>query len=287
MPRHSRKRAMAAASSHDSPESDPVKGAGDSFARKACLSEAHTTSTGFSPVVVSSVAYIGTIASFLIASLVPGLPKLPFPVVGCMVTANSGKFGVWQPGAHTIFMGLYVAHFIRRTLEVLFVHRFKRRMSLTETLGAPVYYWTFGFWAGWALRPDLGYINTHIAIFSVGIVIFIFGEVGNCTAHIQLRMLRSGTTEGRQSSLSSGHVIPRSLLFSLVSCPHYTCEIISWLGFFLATWTLNGALFLVATIITLTVYSHKHHRRYKEEFDGRDGRELYPKVRKALIPFIF
>ncbi|XP_038067345.1 very-long-chain enoyl-CoA reductase-like [Patiria miniata] len=282
MPKQSRRRKMAepAISSDEGRESDPINVNRPSAAAQ--------TTKGFNAVVVNSGFYIGTIVSFLLASLVPGLPKLPFPVIGCMVTANSGSFGRWQPGGQVILMVLYVGHFIRRTAEVLFVHRYKRKMPLGETLGAPVYYWTFGFWAGWALRPDLGYINTHVALFVAGAIIFIAGEVGNCAAHIQLRRLRGGDRkrEGQQAP-PSGHVIPRGVLFSLVSCPHYTSEIISWVGFFLATWTLNGALFLLATVITLIFYSTKHHRRYKEEFDGRDGRELYPTCRKALIPFIF
>ena len=29
------------------------------------------------------------------------------------------------------------------------------------------------------------------------------------------------------------------------------------------------------------------HKKYKKEFDGKEGRPLYPENRKALIPFIF
>jgi len=34
-------------------------------------------------------------------------------------------------------------------------------------------------------------------------------------------------------------------------------------------------------------YSLKKHKAYQQEFDGLAGRELFPKNRKALIPFIF
>ncbi|XP_033646253.1 very-long-chain enoyl-CoA reductase-like [Asterias rubens] len=241
---------------------------------------------GFNAVSTNSTFYIGTVVSFIIASFVPGLSRLPFPVIGCMINDISTWFGHWD-SAHVILVVLYSGHFVRRTLEVFLVHRYKRKMPLGETLGAPVYYWCFGFWAGWSLRPDLGYINTYLPLYLIGCATFLVGEVGNCVAHIQLRQLRHVKQDNTHEAPPSGHAIPRGLLFSLVSCPHYTFEIVTWTGFFLATWTLNGALFLAATLITLVVYSRKHHHRYKDEFNGRDGRELYPENRKALIPFLF
>ena len=115
---------------------------------------------------------------------------------------------------------------------------------------------------------------------------FLIGEAGNCFCHLKLRAFRKEKRAGWLSP-NSQHVLPHGFLFDCISCPHYSCEILSWLGFFLASWTLPAALFLLATIITLFVYAHKKHKAYQQEFDGLAGRELYPRNRKVLIPFVF
>ena len=183
-------------------------------------------------------------------------------------------------------MGLWSLHFLRRTIEVLFVHDYRRRMSIIESIVAHIYYWFFAFWIGISVRHDNGYRQTFLALVVAGSVIFMLGEFGNGLCHLKLRKFRR---EKREDSFSneSHHVLPRGCLFELVSCPHYLCEILSWLGFFLTSWVLPAAIFLLATLITLITYSYKKHRAYQQEFDGLAGKELYPRNRRALIPFIF
>lgn len=243
------------------------------------------TGLGFNPVVVNSVTYIGTLATFLIALKVPGIHVKNFPATGCLLVSNDAKFAENQYFEY-LFVGLWSLHFLRRTIEVLFVHDYRRRMSVIESIGAPIYYWFFAFWIGVALRHDNGYRQTFLALVVAGSVVFLMGEFGNGFCHLKLRALRK---EKREDFFSNGsqHVLPRGCLFELVSCPHYSCEILSWLGFFLTSWVLSAAIFLLATFITLVTYSYKKHKAYKQEFDGLADRELYPKNRKALIPFIF
>lgn len=240
---------------------------------------------GFNPVLVNSATYIGTLAVFLVAMKVPGISVQYFPATGCLLVSNDATLAENQDLEY-LFVGLWSLHFLRRTIEVLFVHDYRRKMPCVESIGAPIYYWFFAFWNGIALRHDNGYRQTFIALIAVGSAMFLLGEFGNCYCHLKLRAFRK---EKRAGSLShnSQHVIPRGCLFECVSCPHYLCEILSWLGFFLATWILPAALFLLATVITLVTYSYKKHKAYQQEFDGLAGRELYPKNRKALIPFIF
>lgn len=241
--------------------------------------------SGFSPVVVNSATYIGTLAVFLLAVKVPGISLTHFPATGSLLVSNNKKFSTNQDWEY-LFIGLWSVHFLRRTVEVLFVHDYRRRMPLIESIGAPVYYWFFAFWTGVALRHDNGYKQTFLPLIVVGSIIFFLGEFGNSYCHFKLKAFRK---ERRQQSFSekSQHVIPHGFLFEFVSCPHYLCEIVSWIGFFIATWTLPSALFLLATILTLVTYSYKKHKAYQEEFNGTAGKDLYPKNRKALIPFIF
>ena len=243
------------------------------------------TKMSVNAIAVSSIAYIGSLGAFLLGSFVPNLPGIP---IGNVLPSHQEKWRTWTD-AQSILIILYGLHFLRRTFEVFFVHKYVRRQTVLDAIGAQIYYWAFAFWIGWSIRPDTGYVNTYLTLFIIGCIIFLIGEMGNCAAHWQLRKLRSAQlqTESGDSIGTRGHIIPKGVLFSYVSCPHYSFEIITWLGFLLATWVLATMLFFLATFITLLIYSRKHHQRYKDEFDGEHGRELYPTRRRALIPFVW
>lgn len=107
----------------------------------------------------------------------------------------------------------------------------------------------------------------------------MLAEAGNARAHVMLRVLRPpGTSQKR---------IPRGFLFELVSCPHYLCEIASWIGFNLVTGTIAGCAFMLVGAGILGAWAHSRHMAYKKDFDGAEGRLLYPRNRRALIPFLF
>lgn len=241
---------------------------------------------GCNPVFINALTYIGTMAAFLVAVFVKEIKLHYFPATGCLVPGPTDSTFAQEKNIKYLFIGLWELHFLRRTIEVLFVHDYKRKMSFTESLGAPLYYWFFAFWNGVAIRSDNGYNPTYLPMASVGGVLFIVGEFGNCYCHYLLRSFRKAK---RRSFLSkeSKHVIPSGFLFELVSCPHYFFEIVTWVGFLLTTWTLAAVVFLSASAITLFIYAHKKHKAYVMEFDGLAGRDLYPRNRKALIPFLF
>lgn len=94
--------------------------------------------------------------------------------------------------------------------------------------------------------------------------------------------------------------IPHGYGFSLVSCPNYTFEILSWVTISLMTNSyastflshLNylffsiltcptGWLFVFVSTYQMTVWAIKKHKNYKKEFSKE-----YPKGRKAIFPFI-
>jgi very-long-chain enoyl-CoA reductase len=81
--------------------------------------------------------------------------------------------------------------------------------------------------------------------------------------------------------------IPRGFLFQRVSCPHYLFEILSWAGFNLVTQTWAGVAFMLVGAGILAAWAHTRHVAYRKDFDGREGREMYPAQRRALIPFVF
>ena len=108
--------------------------------------------------------------------------------------------------------------------------------------------------------------------FLLGVSIFFLGMIINIKSDNILFSLRD---DG-----STGYKIPRGGLFERVSSPNYLGEIIEWIGFAIATWSLAGLTFAVWTFCNLAPRAFAHHRWYKEEFSN------YPKNRKALIPFV-
>ena len=209
------------------------------------------------------------------------MAHLPFPLTGSFV---GDKNGISQKTIRYIIFTMWCIHFIRRIVEVFFVHIYNRRMPLVETIGGPVYYWTFALFNAWAIDRDV-YTSTCLSLVAIGTILFIFGEIGNGWCHYKLRCFRTGSYDSSLLSLKTGHVVPHGGLFNFVSCPHYFCEIVTWLGFFMAAFTLWALLFLLCTVLTLVIYSKKKHNLYQTEFDGKDGKPFYPN-RKSLVPFL-
>ncbi|HEX2671839.1 MAG TPA: hypothetical protein VHM25_13245 [Polyangiaceae bacterium] len=174
---------------------------------------------------------------------------------------------------------LWSAHFIRRTVESAFVHRYsKPSIAASDYLTEYLYYWGFGAWIAWSVsataRPA-----PMTAPEVVGLVLFVVAESGNAHAHQMLRALR--TPGGRERQ------IPRGFLFERVSCPHYLFEILTWVGFNLVTQTWAGVAFMLVGAAILGAWARTRHLAYRKEFDGEGGRERYPEQRRALIPFVF
>ncbi|XP_004711208.1 3-oxo-5-alpha-steroid 4-dehydrogenase 2 [Echinops telfairi] len=116
--------------------------------------------------------------------------------------------------------------------------------------------------------------NWHTDIrFGLGVFIFILGMVINIHSDYIMRQLRKpGETTYR---------IPQGGLFTYVSGANYLGEIIEWMGFALATWSLPALAFAVFSFCFLGLRAFHHHRFYLKVFKD------YPRSRKALIPFIF
>lgn len=184
----------------------------------------------------------------------------------------------WPAGA-TLGTALWTLHFVRRSVESAWVHRYgKPRVALADALTEYLYYWGFAGWIAWSLAaqsyrspPQLGQ--------ALGAALFVAAEAGNARAHWMLRALRSPNSQEKR--------VPRGFLFEVLSCPHYACEILAWVGFNLATGTLAGSCFLLLGAGILSAWAHTRHVAYRREFDGQQGRELYPPKRRALLPYLF
>jgi 3-oxo-5-alpha-steroid 4-dehydrogenase 1 len=120
-----------------------------------------------------------------------------------------------------------------------------------------------GYPAGWLL--DFRFL--------AGMVLFLSGFIINLWADLKLRALRN---PGEIS-----YRIPYGGLFNWVSCPNYLGEIIEWIGWALATWSLPGLAFAIWTTANLAPRARSHHVWYHAKFPE------YPQKRKALLPLIW
>lgn len=106
--------------------------------------------------------------------------------------------------------------------------------------------------------------------FIIGIILFIMGYLINRSADRTLRSLRAPDEDN--------YKIPQTGLYRWVSCPNYLGEIIIWIGWAVATWSLPGLAFALWTIANLAPRARSHHAWYLENFED------YPSERKSLVP---
>jgi protein-S-isoprenylcysteine O-methyltransferase Ste14 len=117
-----------------------------------------------------------------------------------------------------------------------------------------------GYTARWLTDPR----------FVMGLALFLAGYVINRQADRELRRLRQPG--------ESGYAIPYGGWYRWISCPNYLGEIVEWIGWAMATWSLAGLAFAVWTVANLVPRARANHRWYRQHFAD------YPRGRKALLP---
>lgn len=187
---------------------------------------------------------------------------------------TSGRF---QDPALWAFWALFTVHYTNRTV----VYPLRSRMAGT-TMPLSVMLMAIAFNSvnasvnGWALfHADRTWGAAWLGDprFVAGAVVFLTGMAINLHADGVLRALRKpGETSYR---------IPLGGLYRWVSCPNYLGEILEWIGFAIATWSLPALGFALWTIANLAPRARSHHRWYRETFPD------YPPERRALLPFLW
>ena len=144
-------------------------------------------------------------------------------------------------------------------------------------LMAVVFNTSNGYLNGWSIasQPEK-YNELWLATpqFLIGISVFFFGMALNKISDRQLARL------GRSRDGDDGYKVPHGFAYRWVSCPNYLGEIIQWVGWAIATWSLAGLVFAVWTMANLVPRALAHHRWYRQTFAD------YPARRRALIPFL-
>ena len=97
------------------------------------------------------------------------------------VTFNSESFSLVSP--------LLFAHFLKRTLEVAFVHRYSGSMPATSANGIGGYYTFLTLLISLTAVPVKDIASQHLC--TAGLALFAVGELGNLYHHYLLSTLRS------------------------------------------------------------------------------------------------
>lgn len=207
---------------------------------------------------------------------------------------NAASLGVQPPSsAQVATLGCVLAHFAKRELETVFVHRFSAAtMPLRNLFKNSLHYWFLAGWnlAYWSYSPAAprgatGKIKGTIGIdtappppplsvvAALGVTLFAVAEAMNLRTHLILRSLRSegSTTRG----------IPRGWDFDLVTCPNYMWELLAWVGIWMVNESWATALFILVAGVQMAMWARKKESRYRAEFGER-----YKKKRFAMIPFV-
>ncbi len=198
------------------------------------------------------------------------LMEAPAPVIFAVFFFLGGKAGV----TGIVLLALWEAHYLHRAFIYPFGRRgAARRMPLSVVSfgfffnlmngylnGRYIYAFSGGYSVNWLADPR----------FILGAMLFITGFVINRQAdHVLKGLRRPG---------ESDYKLPDSWLYRRVSSPNYLGEIIIWLGWALATWSLPGLVFACWTIANLLPRARTNHAWYKANFPD------YPPERKALLP---
>lgn len=173
-----------------------------------------------------------------------------------------------------VFFGLWEAHYIHRAFIYPLSLRGGDKRMLVIIIGfALLFNAVNGYLNGrYIFTFSSGYTNEWLRDprFIAGLVLFVTGFIINRRADQTLRNLRkSGET---------GYTISHDELYRWVSCPNYLGEIITWIGWAIATWSLPGLAFAAWTVANLVPRARSHHQWYQEHFPD------YPRERKSLIP---
>ena len=192
-------------------------------------------------------------------------------------------FACFILGSNTItvtglaFLLLWEAHYIHRA----FIYPFslsgesKRMPVVVISLGIFFNFVNAYLNGRYIYTFSAGYANQWLADprFIVGVGLFLAGFVINRQADRTLRNLR------KPGELD--YKVPYGGLYRWISCPNYLGEILTWVGWAVATWSLSGLSFAVWTMANLVPRARAHHAWYRANFSD------YPPRRKALVPGVW
>ncbi|KAI1343910.1 3-oxo-5-alpha-steroid 4-dehydrogenase-domain-containing protein [Xylariaceae sp. FL0016] len=182
-----------------------------------------------------------------------------------------GELSVTQKTAFVMIM----AHFLKRELEVMFVHKFSANtMPAQYIIRNSFFYWVAaGFFGALEVYAPFSPAAKaeNMTINYVGLALYLFGEIANANVHWYLSTLRKPGETARK--------IPNGLGFSLVTCPNYMFEVIAWIGIILLTRSPSLVVFIVIGSYYMFIWGWGKEKAYRKQFGDK-----YKKKRYVMLP---
>lgn len=176
-----------------------------------------------------------------------------------------------------LLFALWQLHYCHRVFVYPWTLKKDRRMPWLILVMAVVFNTSNGYLNAWSIASqsdkysDLWLTSPQ---FIIGVMVFFSGMALNKISDKQLMRL------SRSKGANGAYQIPYGFAYRWVSCPNYLGEILQWIGWAIAVWSLAGWIFAIWTMANLVPRAIAHHRWYREKFAD------YPAERRALIPFL-
>jgi len=171
---------------------------------------------------------------------------------------------------------LWMFHYVHRTLVFPFRVREKGK-RIPVVIAAMAF--VFNFLNVYVVARWISHLGDYETSwlwdprFLIGAAVFAVGSAINHRADtVLIALRRPGET---------GYRIPEGWLFDRITSPNYFGEIVEWIGYGIATWSLAGLAFALFTAANIGPRAFANRRWYRETFPE------YPADRKALIPFVW
>lgn len=195
---------------------------------------------------------------------------IPFIIITYLYTFDLNSNSIY----HKYLFISIILHFGKRSLEVLFLHKYSGNLSIFTSILITLAYSSIvvSIHETVSLNTSLEMLKENFLITTYfGFSLFLIGEAFNLYHHILLAKLRKD---------SSGYKVPVGGLFSFVNCPHYFSEIVAWLGISIMSryQIVYGLSFVMSAY--LIARSLNTTKWYNENIPS------FPKERKSIIPFI-
>lgn len=168
-------------------------------------------------------------------------------------------------------------HWIKRTLEVLLVHRYSSRVDIDFIMNVSMYASSVAWFQMTVVCKHSDEIQRHNqAAFWLGMGIYLIGIVVNGYHHILLARMRPSSQTNKEMPYRQ----PQGGLFGYWISPHYIAELGIFLGWAFMLNHLSMWLVLLVTTVHLTSLSHARKQWCMKKMDGFDSKPaiLIPNV---------
>lgn len=175
-----------------------------------------------------------------------------------------------------IFAAALASHFLKRVLEVLFLHRYSGSMEASVSFVIASAYSVTCINLLYAQQCSVVLHPPAIDLMGYGVGVFVVGIGGNFYHHSLLAGLRKTPTNNPKLP----YMVPQGGLFTWVVCPHYLFESIGFMGLAMIAQTTSAFIAALGVFLSLCARSLSTKDWYLKKIEG------FPMQRKAIIPFL-